>query len=268
MSAVACAPVRAGESKETTKEEIVLRDGCHYIRGLKITGVAWLTRNGKNHASFCQENRVALTKDEQKAIGDKQPFMLPTVTFDPQGKIIEDSILVDAYNQKMKSKGKDVTVTATQAKEYCKRFKARHFPMAILREAIKGDEHPKEALRRGIQEECKRVFRENVDIPEHTFVYERRGNSCLLVYFVEKNMLRIDLGSIKRTGPCNYFCAKSLDGIIENDYLETRNHEMLENDEIEKRLLEFQNTYGENGIGCDLKYWGGLKMWDECKKHF
>ena len=268
MSAVACVSSCTGESKQMTEEKIILMDGAHYIRGLKITGVAWLTRNGKNHASFCQENRVALTKAEQKAIGDNQPLMLPFVTFDPQGKIIEDSILVDAYNQKMKSKGKDVTVTATQAKEYCKRFQARHFPMAVLREGIKGDEHPKEALKRGIQEECKRIFRNGVDIPNHAFVYERRGNTCLLVYFVEKDMLRIDLGSIKRTGLCNYFCAKSLKDVIDNDYLETRNHEMLENDEIERRLVEFQNTFGNNGIGCDLKYWGGLKMWEECKKHF
>ena len=50
--------------------------------------------------------------------------------------------------------------------------------------------------------------------------------------------------------------------------METVDHDMLENDEVEKRLIEFEKKFGEEGLGCDLRYWGGLKMWRECKKHF
>ena len=42
---------------------------------------------------------------------------------------------------------------------------------------------------------------------------------------------------------------------INNDYLETRSHEILTNDEIETRLVEFENKFGKNGIGCDLRFW-------------
>lgn len=70
------------------------------------------------------------------------------------------------------------------------------------------------------------------------------------MYFVNDESLIDDEDAINKMGSCNYFCAKSL-YCINNDYLETRSHEILTND-----------------IGCDLKYWGGLTMWMECKKHF
>ena len=56
--------------------------------------------------------------------------------------------------------------------------------------------------------------------------------------------------------------------LIDNDYMETIYHEILDNDELEKRLVEFEKKFGEEGLGCDLRFWGGLKMWQECKKHF
>ena len=37
---------------------------------------------------------------------------------------------------------------------------------------------------------------------------------------------------------------------------------------INSQIEEFEKKFGEEGLGCDLKYWGGLKMWRECKKHF
>lgn len=232
----------------------------------QISGVAWLIRSG-NKSSFCMENRVALTKDEQKAIGDSQPFMLEDITYDPSGKVIEDSILVDSYNKKMSEKNMDIAITAEQAKEYKTQFSDRHFPMAILRESVKKSEHPVDALKRGLREECKKRFKDDSFVPTRTFYYER-GLKCILVYFIDADMLETDPTAVEKKGRCNYFCAKSLKGVVDNDYLETKEHQILDNDVIEQRLLEFERKFGEKGIGCDLKYWGGLKMWNKCKEYF
>ena len=289
MSAVCVA-----ESKTTDGSPVVVDvgafghdDGFYYVNSekglLKVTGVAWLLRDfdGKK-SGFCIENRIALTKAEQEEIGDTQPFMLPEITYIPSGFTIEDEILANKYIEKMNAKGKkilfnnpntdscenDVEQVIADAKERQMRFKERHFPMAVLREAVKKDETPHDALKRGLREECKLMFFEGVKIPRHKFVYERRGNTCLLVYFIDRDTVHINYEALEKAGCCNYFCAKSLDGLIDNDYMETVDHDMLENDEVEKRLVEFEKKFGEEGLGCDLRYWGGLKMWRECKKHF
>lgn len=146
--------------------------------------------------------------------------------------------------------------------------------MSVLREGIKTDsngnaigEKPEEALKRGLREERKKKFKEEIETLKHKFVYKRRNNTCLLVYFVDSDSLEDDAKAIEETGKCNYFCAKSL-SIINNDYLETRDHKLIFNDEIDKAMIDFENKFGENGEGCDLRYWGGLKMWNECKKYF
>ena len=261
------------------------QNGNYYVNGqsgmLKITGVAWLIRYGNDYSSLCVENRVALTKAEQKSIGDTQPFMLDDVTYDKDGNVIDDSILAKAYLDKMVAKGKVVKLTrevvgeesmliqiASDAKKRKNEFNIRHFLMAVLREGIKGGENPFNALKRGIQEECKKRFKAGADEIQHKFVYERRENTCLLVYFVDGYALEDDEVAISRAGKCNYFCAKSLAGVIDNDYLETRSHEVISNKDIEGHLEAFAEDFGEDGIGCDLKYWGGMTMWQECKKYF
>ena len=61
-----------------------------------VTGiVAWLIRYGNDYSNLCFENRVALTKAEQLAIGDTQPFMLDEVTYDKDGNPIDDSTLAE-----------------------------------------------------------------------------------------------------------------------------------------------------------------------------
>tara|TARA_B100001093_G_scaffold520365_1_gene615092 strand:- start:3162 stop:3941 length:780 start_codon:yes stop_codon:yes gene_type:complete len=253
-------------------------DGYYYVDELKITGVGWLIRSGESRSGFCIENRVALTKKEQHNIGDTQPFMLNEETYNHKGNIIEDTVLAEAYKNKMISKGKHIKLKGNgsegilnqiinTAKNRNKIFEERHFPMALLREAVKQYEHPTRSLMRGLSEECKKKFKNDVEPPQHKFVYERHNNTCVIVYFVNDETLIDDEDAINKMGSCNYFCAKSL-YCINNDYLETRSHEILTNDEIEKRLTDFENKFGENGIGCDLKYWGGLAMWMECKKHF
>lgn len=268
--------------------EVTMRDdGYCYINDLKVTGVGWLIRDGDTDANICVENRVALTKDEQREIGDSQPFMLKDSTSSRDGSIFTDVYLAKTYMDKMVAKGKDIKLTkpvsdwrnpnnimsvlrqiVEDAKQRNKDFHDRHFIMALLREGIKQGEVPFKALKRGISEECKKKFHGSIEFIPHKFVYERRGNTCLLVYFVDIDMLVNDVEAVSKAGECNYFCAKSLPGAVNNDYLETRQHEMLTNAEVEKRLIDFQEKYGENGIGCDLKYWGGLKMWMECKKYF
>lgn len=257
-------------------------DGKCFINNLNITGVGWLIRDGNHSADLCIENRVALTKSEQNAIGDSQPFMLEDKTYNNIGDIIDDVVLAQVYIDKMTKKKKSIKLTKdvgdnsediigqviADAKMRADMFRERHFPMALLREGIKQFEMPFNALKRGIREECKKKFHESIEFIPHKFCYERYKNTCLLIYFIDVNMLIDDDEAISKAGKCNYFCAKSLPGVVDNDYLETRQHEMLTNDEIEKRLNEFNAKFGENGINCDLKYWGGLNMWQECKKHF
>ena len=82
---------------------------CYIKKGdktLVVTGVAWLIRYGNDYSNLCFENRVALTKAEQLAIGDTQPFMLDEVTYDKDGNPIDDSTLAKAYLDKMVAKGK------------------------------------------------------------------------------------------------------------------------------------------------------------------
>jgi hypothetical protein len=257
-------------------------DGYCYINNLRITGVGWLIRDGNHSAELCIENRVALTKSEQTTIGDSQPFMLEDKTYNNVGDTIDDVVLAQAYINKMVHKGKGVKLSKKvgismdnvieqviiDAKMRSDMFRERRFPMALLREGIKKDEIPFDALKRGIREECKKKFHESIVFIPHKFCYERHGNTCLLIYFIDIDMLIDDDEAISKAGKCNYFCAKSLPDVVDNDYLETRQHEMLSNDEVDKCLIEFDAKFGENGIGCDLKYWGGLKMWQECKKHF
>lgn len=264
-------------------------DGYFYVNAekglLKVTGVAWLLRDSDGKKSgFCIENRIALTKAEQKEIGDTQPFMLPEYTYIPTGFTIDDNILANKYIEKMNAKGKkilfnnpntdsyesDIEQVIADAKERQIRFRERHFPMAVLREAVKKNETPRDALKRGLREENKLEFIEGVAVPKHKFVYERHNNTCLLVYFIDYSSLCVNYEAEMKAGCCNYFCAKSLDmgDLIDNDYMETIDHDMLENDEVEKRLLEFEKKFGEEGLGCDLRFWGGLDMWRECKKHF
>tara|TARA_B100000963_G_scaffold155233_1_gene135101 strand:- start:34601 stop:35470 length:870 start_codon:yes stop_codon:yes gene_type:complete len=289
MSAICAAESKSVEHTVVATKDLTStfghEDGYYYVNSesglLKVTGVAWLTRRG-TMSGFCIENRVALTKAEQKEIGDSQPFMLPENTYDFQGFTINDKVLAKKYMDKMKAKGKsilfnnpntlssltEIEQVIDDAKERQKRFEDRHFPMAVLREAVKKDETPQEALVRGLREECKVKFVKGDSIPEHAFVYERRKNTCLLVYFIDCSLLETDCDAELKAGCCNYFCAKSLDELIDNDYMETIDHRILENEEIDSRLEEFEKKFGEEGLGCDLRYWGGLEMWRECKKHF
>ena len=130
-------------------------DGFWYVNSekglLKVTGVAWLLRSKEKYSGFCIENRVALTKAEQEEIGDSQPFMLPELTYISTGFTIEDEVLANMYIHKMNTKGKqilfnnpntdsyenEINQVIADAKERQIRFKERHFPMAVLREAIK-----------------------------------------------------------------------------------------------------------------------------------
>ena len=110
------------------------------------------------------------------------------------------------------------------AKERAIQFRNRHFPMCVLREAIKGSEKPQDALIRGLKEEAKTVCDArflSLNLPMNA-----EEIRVFLVYFVDADLLEDDIDAIKESGKCNYFCAKSL-SLINNDYQETREHEML-----------------------------------------
>ena len=93
--------------------------------------------------------------------------MLNEQTYDHKGRIMDDSFLAQAYKNKMISKGKHIKLSGdgseniinqiiNTAKNRNKIFEERHFPMALLREAVKKSELPINALIRGLSEECKK----------------------------------------------------------------------------------------------------------------
>lgn len=252
-------------------------DGYFTEDGDKISGVAVLVRNGPDKSDICTENRVALTKEEQKEIGDKQPLMLPETCIGVDGNVINDNVIFEAIMKKYDDAGKVLKLTPgppknlkdkvlMQARSLATIFTERHFPMAILREGIKNLEHPDKALIRLLKEEHQKKIKSDLIPPRYKFKYKRKPNSktCVLVYFVQNEHLEPDEYALSKKGKCNYFCAKAIPEICDNDYQETKNHKILDNSEIENILIEFQQKFNQ----CDLSRWGGLKMWLECKKYF
>jgi len=276
------------ETKTTTTTSTSIElgeDKFYYINGLKITGVAAIERDTANGmVSICTENRTAHTKAEQKEFGLPQPFLLPPVSMDKFGAKVSENKIAEAFLKKMEKKGKevklspemqDLQVTNTwhlvekvvyDAKKRYQQFEHRRFPMVVKREAMKENETPTTGLVRLLKEEFKKRFKEGTSVPEYKFIYPRRSNTCLLVYFIETSDLEWDSDAIKKKGQCTYFCSHSLPEICDNDYLETRDHMMLPTTEADKIIERF--SVEMNTLGCDLSRWGGDKFWSECKKHF
>ena len=90
---------------------LTFKDDSYFSDGDKISGVAVLVRDGQDKSDICTENRVALTKEEQKEIGDKQPLMLPETCIGVDGNVINDNVIFEAIIKKYDDAGKVLKLT-------------------------------------------------------------------------------------------------------------------------------------------------------------
>ena len=142
--------------------------------------------------------------------------------------------------------------------------------MPILREALKQSEHPNDGLNRLLKEECREELKKDVFVNDIKFAYFRsssRGDSAMLVYDIDSEQVEPSIEAICQRGKSNYFCAKAIPYFGNNDYLETKDPVAMETEKVSEMIQEFVNTYGENGLGCDLSRWGADKLWEEALKY-
>ena len=266
------------ESKTNSFPELN-EDGYYYINGLKITGVAAVEVDyEQSKVGLCIENRTAHTKEEQKEFGLPQPFLLAEISKDAEGNEISQEKIAEAFIAKMEKKGKEIKFSPEMnddpyrntvqkiiwdAKTRYYKFKDRRFPMIVKRESLNANETGEIGLKRLLREEFKKKFKSNASIPKYSFVYERRKQTCLLVYLVESSSLECDTEALAIQGEGTYFCSHSLPEICDNSYYETRNHTMVTFKEADKIMEKFSAEM--NMLKCDLSRWGGKKFWDECK---
>ena len=282
-------------------------DGWYYIGDVKITGVA-LRHTSCGKTRVYTENRVAMTKNEQKKLGSKQPYMLPQVCMGPNGPIphqqardaLWEHITAKCKEAEDEKPGKGVALMRGMCNPYSEEnpvewevqndgpstkemlywatvmrqslYAKRHFPMPILREALKKHETPFDGLVRLLEEECRETLKNRAfpEVARHKFVYYRtgrRGTTAQLVYDIDDSQVDWNMDAVEKRGKSNYFCAKAIPYFGNNDYLETRNPVLMTDEEVSEKLEEFTQMYGENGLGCDLSRWGAPAFWKEFLKH-
>ena len=199
----------------------------YFINGMKITGVAVRLEKANNTFDFCIENRVAMTKNEQKILGSKQPYMLPFETKSVSGNKIckrdilqkmiakinegspekanktlrgcmypyseEHTVIIDTGNEELNLDDDTANNLWTAAVVRQVLYKDRHFPMAVLREAYESEKHTslEDCLKSLLREEYHKKIKSHVPIPKHKFTYDRKGDGkkCMLVYFIKDEIL-------------------------------------------------------------------------------
>jgi hypothetical protein len=152
-------------------------------------------------------------------------------------------------------------------------YRNRHFVHGVLRERFdpKKHQHPDDCVISLVREEHHKRFKpeflaNSATFPKHAFIYDRKGtgSTCILVYFLDDKWLEEDEEAKSKRGKCNYWCANDI-GVGDNDYGETDDHEFLSNEEISRRLDEFEKQFGPTGKNCDLSRWGAKEMWRLCQ---
>lgn len=280
---------------EPTKSEPMKSGGSRSNGETKneITGVGVVVVEG-GLVRILQENRVAMTKEEQSEFG-AQPFMLPDKCYDATGKIeinntsiakaIRDTIEEDLSKEKKKfsttavqkllEKGDDFIIKYAQDNQDY--FKNYHFPMVVCRERLKPItiknnagkfermETPREGLIRLLDEEHRLHFRPTPDfvasLPQ--FEYQREGSETKQVIYLVNSK---GLIPIKSRAEQYYFCARALPGLFDNDILETRGGVYKTRSDIDNDIQKFKKMCADEKR--DIKRWGQAKLWERCKKEF
>tara|TARA_B100000795_G_C22791524_1_gene437200 strand:- start:735 stop:2243 length:1509 start_codon:yes stop_codon:yes gene_type:complete len=247
-------------------------------KNLNITGCAVCLFQGKDQVMICDENRVALSYAEQEQFKSKQPFLLPPETLDQQGNTMDPIQLGRLiYIRKRKIQSNDTkaiqSITKEQAMDEYNQAQlnhtqfsltGRHFQHVVLRERSNKNEAHQDVCVRLLREEFYRSFKGSV--PKYDFVYQRAvGSSALLVYLINVDETEINEDILRRKGLSNYFCAKSIPNICDNDYNETRNHRFVTIEQARTELVHFSVTYPNDVY--DLNHWGALSLFDAVMKH-
>lgn len=256
----------------------ILKDPLAKIpESLNISGCAIAIFGDNDLVMIGDENRLALTKEEQKEIGSAQPYTLPEETLDHNGNVIDKITLGRLIYQKQNKlphleeiPEKDALVITEQCIANTVKFKDRNFKFVAFRERKKRpkktivngietvtDEHPRKTFDRLLEEEFGRKFIEKT-VPS-PFLYKAPGRSSqMLVYMVHIDSTHIDQDFLSKSGKSNYFCAKSIPAICNNDYNETRNQRMVHVVEAYRILTEFGKKYKH----CDLSRWGAIHLFE------
>ena len=168
------------------------------ITGVGVVVVKNRVNGGLPEVDLCDENRIALTPEEQKEVGGAQTYLLPDVLKNVAGEVIPDKKLqyliykdiidsrISKLNKNLKREkisqedyddnmsillgvvnsnyeiGRDTINLVEKAREARKLFENRHFQMVVLREALKKDETLWEALLRLLNEEHLKKFKKGV----------------------------------------------------------------------------------------------------------
>jgi hypothetical protein len=254
------------KSKDTGKW--ITRDG------IVITGVGASLRkynpdNDTWKVNLCVENRVALTKLEQLAIKDKQPYLLPNepllsvggheMSYSYVGRKIHQRMNKDEEEVPEITDDEAVHIVAT-AQANGIRWSNRHFIHHILREQIeKKDNSILDALKRLLSEEYGRKFRDSFEIYEATkvFIYIRpNGKTGVATFIIDYSDTKTDIDVLKKKGFINWFSPKKVPSICDNSYHETKDHHFVTHGQCWAELSQFFTNHSE--MGCDLSRWGGL----------
>ena len=234
-----------------------------------ITGVCVVVIKG-NTFRMVKENRVAMTKEQQKIFG-VQPFMLPSESIkDGENNEINNEKIAEAIKLEIQN-GKPTFSTADvrklldktndeiigYAQNNAQTFASWHFPMVVCRERLKEGEEVKLGLGRLLEEEHSLKFEDDCVI--QSFIYQRKeGSSKQLIYLVDSTKLK----KIERFDQ-NYFCARSL-SLFDNDILETTGGKYKTIEQIDSDLNQFKVKC----VGRDISRWGQYKLWERCKETF
>lgn len=271
---------------EPTKSEPMKSGGSRSNGETKneITGVGVVVVEG-GLVRILQENRVAMTKEEQSEFG-AQPFMLPGKCYDATGIEIKNTNIANAIRDKIKDdlskekkKGKVVFSTTDvqkllkmeddeiikYAQNNAERFQDYHFPMVVCRERLKKGEEPSKGLVRLLDEEHRLHFRPTPDFVDSLpqFEYQREGSKTKQVIYLVNSE---GLIPIKSRAEQYYFCARSLPSLFNNDILETRGGVYKTRNDIDKDIQKFEKMCADEKR--DIKRWGQAELWERCKKEF
>ena len=278
-----------GNEKMVTGIGAIIRSESHYTGEAKCETKC----EDKTTYAFFEDNRVLLTKEEQKEIGDWQPYMLQPRTY--KNNLMKNGIeLTDKELGEMIYKRKnerdevpndftdeDAYKIVKKARDYYNRFSkktvcigpdlcfSRHlldfmFRKKLEKETLSGEmiyEDIMTALDRLLKEELNRKFksysaREKYN-KKNCWIY--KADNCTINWVIDLKDTVIDYNAVEKRLHSKYFCAKKLPEICDNKYNKTRNIKFLTLNEIQKRMESFQVTFAH----CDTSIWSN---WNSCFK--